>query len=809
MMLSKSKTRPSVPGSLPSGRKEGAKNHRVYLGTFNCRTLNGEDRVSELEEELGSLKWDIIGLSETRREETAIVLKSGNTLYTSTCNRRRGNGTGFLVGKSIRQRIFSFEALSDRVSSLTIKINRRHNMKIIQAYLPTTDYDDEEVEEVYETILEAIGKTKAYYNVVMGDFNAKIGLSAEHTNNYKGIGRFGTPGHNDRGCRLLNFAETNGLFITNTLFQKKLTRRWTWISPDKKTKNEIDFILTDRPYTIKNLEVLNCVRMSDHRLVRATVHLNERWERRKLVKKTEVKVDMTIFKDKAKEYQISLANRFDALRTLDTETDTNQMDTYNNFKTTVLEAVASLNANEKNTKENGKLSAKTKGLMARRRDFKLNNLTASNKVEYAELCKLVRKEIRNDIRSHNTEIVRKYIENNKGYRQAMKALTMGKNIVTSILDSQGNTISDKDKILKECRSFYEELYKSTTKRNPDAAAQSENIQPVLVSEIRFALHTMKKEKASGHDGLVVDYLKAAEEEVVGRIASIFTDILRTQQIPEDWKTGTVILLHKKGDRKNLKNYRPITLLPHMYKLFTKVVCNRITKTLDENQSVEQAGFRKGFSTTDHLHTINQVIEKCNEYGKPLCIGFIDFEKAFDTVEHEAVFKALERQGVEPVYTTILKEIYKESKAVIRMEKESQPFKVNRGVRQGDTISPKLFTAVLEDVFRSLDWKEEGISINGERLSHLRFADDVVVVAETMGDLERMINDLAKESSHCGLRLNAEKTKVLKNANAVSHPVYVNGARVEEVNQYVNLGQLVRMNDSEDVHKHGKHLAERK
>ncbi len=222
----------------------------------------------------------------------------------------------------------------------------------------------------------------------------------------------------------------------------------------------------------------------------------------------------------------------------------------------------------------------------------------------------------------------------------------------------------------------------------------------------------------------------------------------------------------------------------MYKLSTKVVCHRISKTLDQNQSVEQAGFRKGYSTTDHLHTVNQVIEKCNEYGKPLCIGFVDLEKAFDMVEHEAVFKTLERQGVEAEYTNILKAIYKESKATVRMDGESKPFRVQRGVRQGDTISPKLFTAVLEDIFRSMDWQTQGININGEHLSHLRFADDVVVIAETMEKLERMLEDLAKESGHRGLRLNADKTKVMKNWSAAPRQVYVNGTAIEEVDQYV-------------------------
>ena len=153
------------------------------------------------------------------------------------------------------KRIVSFEAISDRVSALTIKINRLHSLKIVQVYMPTSEYDDEDVEEVYETVEQVLQQKSAYYNMVIGDFNAKIGIASEHAAVFKGIGKWGTRGINKRGFRLLEFADANELSITNTMFEKRTIRRWTWISPDKNTKNEIDFILTNRPQIITNFEV--------------------------------------------------------------------------------------------------------------------------------------------------------------------------------------------------------------------------------------------------------------------------------------------------------------------------------------------------------------------------------------------------------------------------------------------------------------------------------------------------------------------------------------------------------------------------
>jgi hypothetical protein len=85
-----------------------------------------------------------------------------------------------------------------------------------------------------------------------------------------------------------------------------------------------------------------------------------------------------------------------------------------------------------------------------------------------------------------------------------------------------------------------------------------------------------------------------------------TRCLEERRIPKTWNEGEIILLHKKGDTKDLKNYRPITLMSTFYKLFTRILGNRVEQTLDENQPREQAGFRRRFGTLDHLFTINQV-----------------------------------------------------------------------------------------------------------------------------------------------------------------------------------------------------------
>ncbi|EYC17769.1 hypothetical protein Y032_0029g1863 [Ancylostoma ceylanicum] len=153
-----------------------------------------------------------------------------------------------------------------------------------------------------------------------------------------------------------------------------------------------------------------------------------------------------------------------------------------------------------------------------------------------------------------------------------------------------------------------------------------------------------------------------------------------------------------GSRKrfSIGNYRPICLLSVVYKLFTRVVLIRIGRTLDEGQPCEQAGFRTRFSTMDHIHTVIRLIEVSREYKMPLCLTFIDLKEPFDTVETEAVLEALGNQGVPTQYIRLFRELYSNFTTRISPFYDDITIDVRRGVRQDDTVSPKLFTATLEE-----------------------------------------------------------------------------------------------------------------
>lgn len=300
------------------------------------------------------------------------------------------------------------------------------------------------------------------------------------------------------------------------------------------------------------------------------------------------------------------------------------------------------------------------------------------------------------------------------------------------------------------------------------------------------------EKSPGPDKVSNEILKGTANELVPVLTNVFNKIMTDDWIPTQWEISHIILLHKKGPKEDISNYRPISLMSNIYKIFSKVILDRISRVLDENQPMEQAGFRRKFSTIDHIHTVKQIMQKYKEYNKTLYLTFIDYNKAFDTISHSAIWESLANQGIPQPYINIIQIIYTSSKARIQLDTLGPEFHVRRGVRQGDPLSPKLFSAVLENIFRKLDWTNLGLNIDGKKLSHLRFADDIVLFEENPNNLETMIQTLSNESTRVGLTMNTTKTKILTNSNHVD--IQVEGHSLEYVKEYSYLGQLISFED---------------
>ncbi|GBP63853.1 LINE-1 retrotransposable element ORF2 protein [Eumeta japonica] len=330
---------------------------------------------------------------------------------------------------------------------------------------------------------------------------------------------------------------------------------------------------------------------------------------------------------------------------------------------------------------------------------------------------------------------------------------------------------------------------------PEVTKAKENkvdeVPEILASEVIKAIKFQKLKKAPGPDKIPNKMIKGTLEETSPVLAKLFNKILQTREIPEEWTECHIILLHKKDLRDEIEDYRPISLITNMCKVFAKVILEGISSILSESQPVEEAGSRKDFSTIDHIHTIKQLIQMYNKCNKQIYLAFIDYSKEFDSLRHQYIWRSLEQQGVQN-YIEILKSIYKSSKVSIKLESTGESFPIKKGVCQGDPLSPTLFNAVLEYIFRQLNWDHLGLNINGAHLNHLRFADDLVLLEGDLAAIEKMMQSLANKSREVGLKINANKTKLMTNSRETD--VMLDGNKIEYVKEYIYLEQIISPSD---------------
>lgn len=363
------------------------------------------------------------------------------------------------------------------------------------------------------------------------------------------------------------------------------------------------------------------------------------------------------------------------------------------------------------------------------------------------------------------KFIQSVLENTRSTNLIKRNLTLGKKWLNFLFDAQGGKIYNRKKINEYATSYYTEIYRDKGLNLHDVCYSEMVQEPYIIeSEIADVMGKLRRYATPGPDNIKNEQIKFGGLHLIKNLKKLFNMILEGQKIPREWKKSNIILIHKKGSKNKIENYRPISLSPIISKIFSKIILRRIQNYLNYHLSIEQAGFRKGFSTIDHLFVLNQVIEKSREYQKEICLVFVDYSKAFDSLRHIFMLDALKNQGVPLIYQRIVADMYTNLEARILTEKTGEYFCITKGVKQGDPLSPLLFICALEEVFRKLNWEQKGIKINGEILNNLRFADDVVLIGNNLLEIKNMLTELNEVSNQAGLYINMEKTKIITNVN---------------------------------------------
>ena len=273
-----------------------------------------------------------------------------------------------------------------------------------------------------------------------------------------------------------------------------------------------------------------------------------------------------------------------------------------------------------------------------------------------------------------------------------------------------------------------------------------------------------------------------------------------EEVPGEWRQGVIVKLPKKGNLSNCDNWRGITLLSVPGKVFSAILLNRLKAAIDGKLREEQAGFRSNRSCTEQIFVLRTVIEQCLEFQKSLIINFIDFQKAFDSIHRETLWKIASLYGIPPKFIAMFKNLYQNSKCCIKTKYgNTEFFDIVSGVRQGCLLSPLLFSLAIDYVMRQTVNKHNcGIPwTTTQNLTDLDFADDISLLSETTTMMQTATSNLENEAIKVGLRINENKTKTM-NIRGPDPKICVNGKTIENVHKFTYLGSILAIDGDVEV-----------
>jgi len=319
---------------------------------------------------------------------------------------------------------------------------------------------------------------------------------------------------------------------------------------------------------------------------------------------------------------------------------------------------------------------------------------------------------------------------------------------------------------------------------------------IKTNEINDALKKLKNDKSPGLDMVSNEMLKAASKALMPCLHKLFNRIFTTGEYPEQWCTGIVTNIHKKGSFLDPQNYRSITITSSIGKLFNSIMNTRLESFLEEHNIISpyQIGFQKGSSTADHIFSLKTIINKyTNKDGEKLYACFVDFKQAFDRVWHQGLFLKLAQIGINNNFFHYIRTMYSQTRLHAKIGNQiTQDIKSDIGVRQGDNLSPTLFKIYINDLQNYITRANDThpVCLGSHTLNCLLYADDIVLLSTSKTGLQNCINALYNFSKDWRLEVNLNKTKTLifnKRGHFLKEKLIYGKELIECTDSYTYLG----------------------
>ena len=282
-------------------------------------------------------------------------------------------------------------------------------------------------------------------------------------------------------------------------------------------------------------------------------------------------------------------------------------------------------------------------------------------------------------------------------------------------------------------------------------------------EIMYAVKSLRADKAPGPDELIPEMFISTVEIILPVLNKLFNRLFFEGTFPDLWSKSIMIPLHKKGDMNSVNNYRGISLLDTFGKIYTSILNRRLTFYVNIYGKIAES--QSGYCTIDNAFILMSIIQKylCKKKGR-IYVCFVDFQKAFDSVHREKLWQVLKTVGIKGNLFKVMKDMYKCVKACVRVKNEcTDYFECSVGLKQGCLLSPLIFSIFINDLADHI----QNSSIKGIQLFPdvieillLLFADDIALISDTIGGLQKQIQILLQYCIEYKMIVNVKKTKVM-------------------------------------------------
>ena len=795
----------NVPGQEVGYIETSGRNRslRVNVGTWNVRTLRTKGKLENVKHEMRRMKINVLGLGEVRWDGVGdFVSDEFRVVYSGSKGGQKR--VAMIMDNEIGKRVTKIVQHSDRL--LLVRVSAEPvDIVLVQVYMPTTDADDDEVEEMYEQIEELVKKEKATDQVIiMGDWNAVVGEGGESNE----VGQFGLGKRNERGQTLVDFCKRSKMVITNTWFKHEKRRRYTWKRPGDTARFQLDYILVKQRYrnSVKNSRSYPGADVnSDHNLVMAKIQLKLKKLRRKK------KVKKWCLKDlESKKGLFHQKLRQELAKVSKDKGDNSEREWVRLREAIKSGAKTAFGFHKASKAKKPWVTDKMMEKMDERRKWKHHN-TVEGRKKYLSLNNDLRRETdkaREKWWEERCDELEEYGKRGRSdllYYEVSRLTRTEKKMavkIAAITDENGELQMEIGEVKKRWKEYIEDLYSKSTKPKieefdleSESQVNCDQRGPSLLDEeIYTAIKEMKNEKATGVDDIPAEFLKLLDDETMERLSDLCKRIYETGIWPEDFTRAVMIPIPKKVHAVECSDYRTISLITHASKILLKILTKRLESKAGMIISGTQFGFRKGCGTREAIGVMRTLCERSLEHGNDIFICFVDFEKAFDRVDWVKMLQILKSIGVDWRDRRLIINLYMQQKSVVKvMQEYSQESDIGRGVRQGCCMSPLLFNLYAEAMMTdAMDEVEEGIKVGGKLLKDVRFADDQGMIAGTERGLQKIMDSLNTTAEQYGMKINIKKTKVMRvsrNGGEVVN-IVINGRRVEQVKSFKYLGSTM-------------------